>query len=242
MPPASRLKRLGGEVLSFSFPPFLTVNSLLYSPLNLPHTWTQPLQVLLPVLICPTLHLASHISLKDGLQSSLLIFKHSENILTSTLRIDLIVPLPNTLSHFSQLVEPPSYADAIFAPPYMGSSSDTEISAATNGPSPSEAQPSTSRPNQLVLNISVTDPQKIIESAGSSLVPGSGTYVSYKVSVYVRSVSGLSHYCVHFGMVRLGCLGRLLVLGCTVMMVQPCAGYRGFSFPPSALPCTFFKE
>ncbi|GAQ79708.1 Sorting nexins and related PX domain-containing proteins [Klebsormidium nitens] len=80
------------------------------------------------------------------------------------------------------LVEPPSYADAIFAPPYMGSSSDTEITAATNGPSPSEAQPSTSRPNQLVLNISVTDPQKIIESAGSSLVPGSGTYVSYKVT------------------------------------------------------------
>jgi hypothetical protein len=79
-----------------------------------------------------------------------------------------------------QLVEPPSYADAIFAPPYMGSSSDTEIQSAANGAS--ESQASTSRPQQLVLNISVTEPQKIVEGSGSSLVPGSGSFVSYKVS------------------------------------------------------------
>lgn len=81
---------------------------------------------------------------------------------------------------FLQLVEPPSYADAIFAPPYMGSSSDTEIQSAANGAS--ESQASTSRPQQLVLNISVTEPQKIVEGSGSSLVPGSGSFVSYKVS------------------------------------------------------------
>ncbi|KAG0584397.1 hypothetical protein M758_3G207200 [Ceratodon purpureus] len=89
------------------------------------------------------------------------------------------------------MIEPPSYADAIFSP-YMGDD--------LNGSSPDlgiHSSPSfTSSPSSEFLSVRVSDPQKVPET-GSSLVPGGSSYVTYKFSTHTNIPSYLgSEFCV----------------------------------------------
>lgn len=91
------------------------------------------------------------------------------------------------------MIEPPSYADAIFSP-YMGDDSNGSArdlgihSARSFSPSPSSSE---------FLTVRVSDPQKVQEP-GNSLVPGgSSSYVTYKFTTHTNIPSYLgSEFCV----------------------------------------------
>lgn len=82
------------------------------------------------------------------------------------------------------MVEPPSYADAIFSP-YMGE--DPNVSARDVG---AHSSFSTSPSSSEFLTVRVSDPQKVQE-------PGSSSHVAYKFTTYTNVPSYLgSDFCV----------------------------------------------
>jgi hypothetical protein len=90
------------------------------------------------------------------------------------------------------MIEPPSYADAIFSP-YMGD--DSNGSARDLGIRSSPSFSSSSSSSEF-LTVKVSDPQKVQES-GSSLVPGGSSHVTYKFTTKTNIPSYLgSEFCV----------------------------------------------
>lgn len=90
------------------------------------------------------------------------------------------------------MIEPPSYADAIFSP-YMGDDSNGSArdlgihSSPSFSPSPSSSE---------FLTVRVSDPQKVQEP-GNSVVPGGSSYVTYKFTTHTNIPSYLgSEFCV----------------------------------------------
>lgn len=82
------------------------------------------------------------------------------------------------------LVEPPSYADVIFTP-----YASKESSFSRNGSSKAPGLPlssSSSSSFSEYLTITVSQPQKMQDSANTSIVPGSNTYVTYLVLTHTN--------------------------------------------------------
>lgn len=89
------------------------------------------------------------------------------------------------------MIEPPSYADAIFSP-YMGDDSNGSSHDLGIHSSPSLS----SSPSSKFLSVRVSDPQKVLDP-GSSLVPGGSSYVTYKFTTHTNIPSYLgSEFCV----------------------------------------------
>lgn len=84
----------------------------------------------------------------------------------------------------SSFIDPPSYADVIFTP----FSNNDSSGGVTNGDEISDRRSSSpSSSTSDFIKITVSDPQKESEPSSSSIVPGSGTYVTYLVTTRVRS-------------------------------------------------------
>lgn len=117
----------------------------------------------------------------------------------------------------TSLLDPPSYADVVFAP-------------AANGrpPSPS-TRGSGGAGGGRYIRISVSDPQKEAESASSSLVPGGGTFVTYHVTTRTDSPDfcggevgpGISEFAV-----------RRRFRDVVTLADRLAESYRGFFVPP----------
>lgn len=84
----------------------------------------------------------------------------------------------NSKARDDVFVEPPSYADVIFTP-YVGDSVSGNGSSRDFGNSLPRL-PSSSSFSEY-LSITVSQPQKVQDSAGSSIIPGSNTYVTYLI-------------------------------------------------------------
>lgn len=79
------------------------------------------------------------------------------------------------------LIEPPSYADAIFSP-YMGEALNGSARDVSNNASSSfSSSPSFSE----VLTVNVLHPQKA-QDTGGSIVPGGTSYVTYMISTHTN--------------------------------------------------------
>ncbi|KAM3216877.1 sorting nexin 2B isoform X3 [Capsicum annuum] len=78
-------------------------------------------------------------------------------------------------------IQPPSYADIVFSPLNVEELNGIQNPDEDSSKSPMPAD--TSPPLNLeYLNITVSDPQKEMESSASSIVPGSNTYVTYLIT------------------------------------------------------------
>lgn len=84
----------------------------------------------------------------------------------------------NSKARDDVFVEPPSYADVIFTP-YVGDSVSGNGSSRDFGNSLPRL-PSTSSFAEY-LSITVSQPQKVQDSAGSLIIPGTNTYVTYLI-------------------------------------------------------------
>eukprot|EP00249_Psilotum_nudum_P019180 c27128_g2_i2 orf=202-1917(+) len=80
------------------------------------------------------------------------------------------------LARDDPLVEPPSYADVIFTPYAGGAVGNGDSRVTGNSSSPLSSSSSSSE----LLDVTVTQPQKVQEN-GSSFVPGSSSYVTYLI-------------------------------------------------------------
>lgn len=76
-------------------------------------------------------------------------------------------------------VEPPSYADVIFTP-YVGDTVAGNGSSRDYGGSSLPRLPSSASFSEY-LSITVSQPQKVQDTASSSIIPGSNTYVTYLI-------------------------------------------------------------
>lgn len=85
---------------------------------------------------------------------------------------------PNINAREDLLVEPPSYADVIFTP-YVGDALGNNGSSRESGNSLPLSSSSSSFTEYLTITVS--QPQKVQDNAGSSIVPGSNTYVTYLI-------------------------------------------------------------
>lgn len=84
----------------------------------------------------------------------------------------------NSKTRDDVFVEPPSYADVIFTP-YVGDSVSGNGSSRDYGSSLPRLPSSGSFSEYL--SITVSQPQKVQDTAGSSIIPGSNTYVTYLI-------------------------------------------------------------
>ncbi|KAJ0978345.1 hypothetical protein J5N97_013819 [Dioscorea zingiberensis] len=92
----------------------------------------------------------------------------------------LLSPLVSSSSLSSSFLDPPSYADVVFAP------FDSPKGAASSPRSPSLSREPSSRSDLRApaeySKITVSNPQKEQEAAANSLVPGAGSFVTYLIT------------------------------------------------------------
>jgi hypothetical protein len=124
------------------------------------------------------------------------------------------------------MIEPPSYADAIFSP-YMGG--DTAANGSSNNRDvgaghPSSSSFSSSSPrlsSSEALTVRVLDPQTVQEPGGS-LVPGGTSYVTYRIITHTNMASyGASEFSV-----------RRRFKDVVTLADRLAEHYRGYFIPP----------
>ena len=124
------------------------------------------------------------------------------------------------------MIEPPSYADAIFSP-YMGG--DTAANGSSNNRDVGAAHPSSSSfssssprlATSEALTVRVLDPQTVQEPGGS-LVPGGTSYVTYRIITHTNMASyGASEFSV-----------RRRFKDVVTLADRLAEHYRGYFIPP----------
>ncbi|KAL7108928.1 hypothetical protein ACP275_06G143800 [Erythranthe tilingii] len=89
-------------------------------------------------------------------------------------------PSPTTHNSINSILEPPSYAEAVFRSFDLDSIDSADVNGQDHSPL---ASPSFS---SNYLKISVSDPQREQELAGGSLVPGGSSYFSYLITTFTN--------------------------------------------------------
>ena len=114
------------------------------------------------------------------------------------------------------MIEPPSYADAIFSP-YTPNGSSRDL-----GTHPSSSSSFSSSPNSSeVLTVRVLDPQTV-QDPGASLVPGGTSYVTYRIITHTNMASyGASEFSV-----------RRRFKDVVTLADRLAEHYRGYFIPP----------
>ncbi|KAL7147917.1 hypothetical protein ABFS83_06G142200 [Erythranthe nasuta] len=90
-------------------------------------------------------------------------------------------PTPTTHNSINSILEPPSYAEAVFRSFDLESIDSSDVNGHDH--SPLASSPSFS---SNYLKISVSDPQREQELAGGSLVPGGSSYFSYLITTFTN--------------------------------------------------------